>query len=198
MDLIALLSIAVALAMDAFAVSIAVGVNLKQVDKRQTFRLSWHFGLFQALMPLLGWGLGMSLRRFVESFTHWIAFILLAYVGTGMIREALSRDEKKDFTQKDPTRGFSLVVLSVATSIDALAVGISLSMLRLSIVVPVLIIGIVALLFTIFGLFLGRRAASFTKIGPTAEIAGGLVLWIIGIKILYDRGVFHQLVKLIG
>ncbi len=192
MDLITLFGIAVALAMDAFAVSIAVGVSLKQVNSRQTFRLSWHFGLFQALMPLLGWSVGLTLRFFIESYNHWIAFGLLAYVGTNMIREALSKADKEGFEKKDPTKGFSLVMLSVATSIDAFAVGISLSLLKLSIVFPVLIIGIVALLFTLFGLFLGQKAASFSAIGKTAEVVGGLVLWIIGLKILFNNGVFDR------
>ena len=192
MDFITLLGIAVALAMDAFAVSIAVGVGLKQVSIRQTFRLSWHFGLFQALMPLLGWSVGLTLRFFVEAYNHWIAFGLLAYVGTNMIREALSKEDKDEFKKKDPTKGFSLIMLSVATSIDAFAVGISLSLLKLSIAFPVLIIGVVAMLFTLFGLYLGKKAASFSIMGKTAEVMGGLVLWAIGLKILNNNGVFDR------
>lgn len=195
MNLLTLLGISVALAMDAFAVSIAVGVGLKKVSFRQTFRLSWHFGLFQALMPIIGWLLGTSIRRFIESFDHWIAFFLLSYVGFNMIREALKDEGDDEFKKIDPTKGFSLVMLSVATSIDALAVGLSLSMIGISIVFPAVVIGIVALLFTVTGLQLGKKAAGFGKISTLAEVLGGGILWVIGIKILYDQNVFAGLIS---
>ncbi len=189
MSLLTIFGIAVALAMDAFAVSIAVGVGLKKVNYRQTFRLAWHFGLFQALMPLLGWSLGTSIHSFIESFDHWVAFGLLAFVGTNLIRQAFNPTNEEDVQKLDPTKGLSLVLLSVATSIDALAVGLSLSMMGVDIIVPAIIIGVVALSFTITGLHLGKKAASFSKINTLAEVFGGCVLWIIGIKILYDTGI---------
>ena len=192
MDTLTLIAIAVALAMDAFAVSIAVGISLKQVRPRQAFRLSFHFGLFQALMPLLGWSAGVQLRDFIESYSHLIAFALLAYVGTNMIREAFSEDEDEDTHKKDPTKGMSLVMLSVATSIDALAVGFSLSLLKLSIIFPVIVIGFVALGFTLLGLFLGKKAAGVSFISKPAEILGGIVLWGIGIKIILDSGILQR------
>ncbi len=192
MDTLTLIAIAVALAMDAFAVSIAVGISLKQVRPRQAFRLSFHFGLFQALMPLLGWSVGVQLRDFIESYSHLIAFALLAYVGTNMIREAFSEDEDEDTHKKDPTKGMSLVMLSVATSIDALAVGFSLSLLKLSIIFPVIVIGFVALGFTLLGLFLGKKAAGVSFISKPAEILGGIVLWGIGIKIILDSGILQR------
>lgn len=193
MNLLTILGLSVALAMDAFAVSIAVGVGLKQVSFRQVFRLSWHFGLFQALMPIIGWSLGTSVHGYIEAFDHWIAFGLLAFVGSNLIREAIGDDDLEEVIPVDPTKGFSLVLLSVATSIDALAVGLSLSLMRTSIVMPAVIIGIVALLFTITGLQLGKRAAAFARISTYAEVIGGIVLWLIGLKILFDTGVFDFL-----
>lgn len=192
MSIVPLIGIAIALAMDAFAVAIAVGVGLKDVSHRQTFRLSFHFGLFQALMPLIGWSLGLTVRDYIVAYDHWIAFGLLALVGSNMIKEAIWADEEVDL-KKDPTKGFSLVTLSIATSIDALAVGLSMSMLQISIIFPVIIIGIVALIFTIFGLFLGKVAAGFKQISTYAEIIGGIVLWAIGFKILSEHGVFKFL-----
>ena len=159
MHLLTILGIAVALAMDAFAVAIATGVSLKRVNIRQTFRLSWHFGLFQALMPILGWGLGTSVQSYMEAYAHWVAFVLLALVGSNMLKEAVLADENEEEVKprKDSTKGMTLVMLSLATSIDALAVGLSMSMLRVSIITPAIIIGIVAGLFTIAGLHLGKR-----------------------------------------
>jgi putative Mn2+ efflux pump MntP len=191
-----LLGIAVALAMDAFAVAIATGVSLKQVSLRQTFRLSWHFGLFQAMMPVIGWGVGASVHRYMEAYAHWVAFVLLALVGSNMLKEAILADEDEDENakpRKDATRGMTLVMLSVATSIDALAVGLSMSMLQLSIVTPAVVIGIVAGLFTIIGLHLGKRVARLTWLSTWAEIVGGLVLWLIGLNILRENGVFAAL-----
>jgi len=183
---IELITIAIALAMDAFAVAIATGVSLKCVSPRQTFRLSWHFGLFQALMPILGWYLGGTVSSYIEAYDHWIAFGLLGYIGYKMIREAFEDEEE---CQSDPTKGMSLVVLSVATSIDALAVGLSLSMLGISVWWPSLIIGIVATLFTIAGLQLGKTAAKAHSISKYAELLGGTVLICIGLKILWEHGV---------
>ena len=194
MNLLTILGIAVALAMDAFAVAIATGVSLKQVSIRQTFRLAWHFGLFQALMPLIGWLLGASVQRYMQAYAHWVAFILLAVVGTNMLKEAVLRDDDEDEKpRKDATKGMSLVMLSIATSIDALAVGLSISMLRVSIVTPAIIIGIVAGLFTIGGLHLGKKVARLTWLSTWAEIIGGLVLWFIGLNILRENGVFAAL-----
>lgn len=179
-----IIGLAIALAMDAFAVSIGVGIQLKKISLRQTFRLSYHFGLFQALMPILGWSFGSAISQFTESYAHWIAFALLALVGTNMLRETLSEKEEQP---KDATRGITLVTLSVATSIDALAVGLSLSMLDISILQPALIIGLVACAFTIFGMHMGRKIAQFDKVSLYAEILGGLVLWGIGIHILWEK-----------
>ncbi len=191
MHIVTVLGIAVALAMDAFAVAVATGVNLKQVSVRQTFRLSWHFGLFQALMPVIGWGLGRSIHGYVEAYAHWFAFILLALVGGNMLKEAHFPGEKgEEQKAKDATKGMTLVILSVATSIDALAVGLSMSMLKVSIAYPALVIGIIAGLLTIIGLHLGKRVAEIGWLSTWAETLGGCVLWLIGINILRENGVF--------
>ncbi len=195
MHILTTLGIAVALAMDAFAVAIATGVSLKQVSFRQTFRLSWHFGLFQAFMPIIGWGLGASIQEYVAAYAHWVAFIMLALVGSNMLKEAILTDEDEEIIRpkKDSTKGMTMVMLSVATSIDALAVGLSMSMLQVSVAFPAMIIGIVACLFTIAGLHLGKRVARLTWLSTWAEIVGGLVLWLIGLNILRDSGVFNTL-----
>ena len=111
------LALAVALAMDAFAVSIAAGVSLRTVSARQTFRLAWHFGLFQAMMPVIGWSAGFTIRSRIEAYDHWIAFALLVFVAQGMLRSAF-KGEPAEADAKDPTKGMTMVMLSVATSID--------------------------------------------------------------------------------
>ena len=189
MKFINIFAIAVALAMDALAVSIATGINLKTVSFRQMFRLSWHFGLFQAMMPVIGWGAGASIRVYIERYDHWIAFGLLAFVGINMIKEAFGDDADKA-GKKDQTRGWTLVILSVATSIDALAVGFSISLLNVSIWTPALVIGIVAGLFSIVGLQIGERIGSARRLSVYAETIGGSVLIVIGFNILYEHGVF--------
>ena len=186
MDFLNVVAIAVALAMDAFAVAIASGVRLKRVSFRQFFRLAWHFGLFQALMPIIGWTAGLTVRDAIERFGHWVAFGLLTYVGVNMIRQAFKREEDAR-RHKDPTRGLTLVMLSVATSIDALAVGLTISMLQVSIWTPALIIGIVAGLFTILGLYFGKSVGSAERLSPIAEVLGGVVLLGIAVKILIEH-----------
>lgn len=176
--------------MDAFAVAVAVGISLKKVDARQMFRLSWHFGLFQAMMPVIGWFLGMKVHSFVKSFDHWIAFGLLAMVGGKMCWEAFQEADETAEEASDPTKSMSLVVLSVATSIDALAVGFSMSVLNVSIAFPAIIIGITAFLFTLVGMQIGTRFASSSRLSHWAEAFGGVVLIIIGLHTLIGHGVF--------
>ena len=184
MNLLTLLGIAVGLAMDAFAVAIGIGLNAQEVGLRKTLRLAWHFGLFQALMPIVGWLAGLSVERWISGIDHWVAFGLLAAIGGHMIYEALHGDEEAK-ASRDPTRGASLVVLSVATSIDALAVGLSLALLGVEIWWPAVVIGAVAFAFTALGLHLGRRFGSL--LGRRMEIVGGLILIGIGVKILADH-----------
>ncbi|MBL0714108.1 MAG: manganese efflux pump [Desulfosarcina sp.] len=189
MTILNIIALAVALAMDAFAVAIASGVRLKRVSFRQFFRLAWHFGLFQALMPIIGWTAGLTVRDAIASFDHWIAFGLLAYVGVNMIREAFKLEEDAR-RRKDPTRGLTLVMLSVATSIDALAVGLTISMLKVSIWTPALVIGLVAGLFTVLGLYLGKSVGSAERLSPIAGVLGGVVLLGIAVKILIEHQAF--------
>jgi putative Mn2+ efflux pump MntP len=181
-----IIAVAVALSMDAFAVSVATGASLKQVSARQTFRLSWHFGLFQAMMPVIGWSAGLSVRSFIESYDHWVAFGLLAAVGIHMIREAL-RPRVPDETEKDPTKGITLIMLSLATSIDAMAIGFGLSMLKLNIWIPAIIIGLVAGLVTMVGIHLGEKLGSVSLLSRCSGVVGGIILLAIGVNILREH-----------
>jgi len=185
MNWLNLLALAAALAMDAFAVAVVAGLTLESLTKRRVFRLSFHFGLFQGLMPTIGWIAGIAVQEYIAAFDHWVAFGLLVLVGGRMIYNAAWGDEKEPEVPADPTKGWSLVLLSVATSIDALAVGISLAFIGSTIFVPVLIIGIVAAGFTILGMFLGRRIGSAW--GRKIEIVGGIILIAIGIKIVLEQ-----------
>ncbi len=175
-----LLGISVGLAMDAFAVAIAAGMTIDRLTPRHVFRLSFHFGLFQFLMPILGWLIGNGLAAQISQYDHWVAFGLLGYVGGKMLWEAKS--EKESRADIDPTRGLSLVTLSVATSIDALAVGVSMAFMGVSIWFPSVVIGIVAAGLTCVGITFGGRIGS--RWGCWAEIAGGIVLILIGLKVL--------------
>ena len=189
MDLSTIFIIALALAVDAFAVALAAGISLPWVGKRHTFRLAWHFGLFQAGMNVIGWGAGLTVRALIERFDHWLAFALLAFVGGRMIVEAIGlKDEGQE--GKDPTRGRTLVILSVATSIDSLAVGLSFAVLKISVWFPALVIGVVATILTGIGLHLGRVVGSASRLGSKVEVAGGLVLIAIGLRLLNEHGVF--------
>ena len=183
MDAITLTGLALALAMDAFAVALGTGAVLSRLTGRHLFRLGFHFGLFQALMPVIGWLAGLTIMQWVEAWDHWIAFSLLAIIGGRMIYEAFSDEEKTD--DRDPTKGLSLVLLSIATSIDALAVGFSLSVIGVSIWMPALVIGLVAGILTIVGMLLGGRIGD--RWGSRVEIFGGLVLIAIGVKILVEH-----------
>ncbi|MEI6125098.1 MAG: manganese efflux pump MntP family protein [Pseudomonadota bacterium] len=189
MDIVTLVGIAFALAMDAFAVSVAAGVSLGDVSVRHTFRLAWHFGFFQFAMPVIGWSGGLAVRSLIEKYDHWAAFALLLFVGGNMIREALQHKESES-KKSDPTKGMTLVMLSIATSIDALAVGLSFSVLNIIIWGPAVVIGLVAALCTGAGLHMGKRVGASSPIGRYADMLGGLVLLTIGLKILFDHNVF--------
>jgi putative Mn2+ efflux pump MntP len=181
LSLLSLLGIAVGLAMDAFAVSIAAGLAVDKVTPRHVFRIGFHFGLFQFLMPILGWLAGGQLSAYFGTYDHWVAFALLAYVGGRMLWEA--RSEKKAESDCDPTRGLMLVGLSIATSLDALAVGVSMAFLGVRVWIPAVVIGIVTAALSAIGITFGGR------IGPRwerwAEAAGGIVLILIGLKVLF-------------
>lgn len=183
MNLIAVIFIAVGLGVDAFSVAIGIGATNNKKSWAPVLRLAASFGLFQFFMPVAGWLAGLTVVEIIESFDHWIAFALLALVGGKMIWEGFEKegDEEKD----DQTRGWPLLMLSIATSIDALAVGFSFSILKNPILFPAVIIGIVCFLMTVTGMVFGKVLAKI--FGKKVEIFGGLVLIAIGVKILADH-----------
>ena len=182
MDFISTLLIAIALAMDAFSVSLTKGFTLKKITKSQILWFGIFFGGFQALMPVLGWLGGIQLEWVITTFAPWIAFILLLLIGSNMIRESFSSDE----SEKD-SDNFSfkeLTLLAIATSIDAFAVGITYAVLKTDILIPIIMIGVVAFIFTIIGLYLGKKIGNY--FGDKFEILGGAILILLGFKILLE------------
>ena len=180
MSIIETLLLAVALAMDVSAVSLGVGTGGYAGSARPIFRLSFHFGLFQALMTLLGWAAGSGLAALIASVDHWVAVVLLAFVALRMIASGL--DPRSEVRAVDPTRGATLVMLSIATSIDAAAAGLSIAVLGYPIVFPVIAIGLVAAGMSLAALTVGKRLGAL--FGKRMEIVGGLVLLFIGARIL--------------
>jgi len=175
-----LLGIAVGLAMDAFAVSISAGMTVSPITLRHVFRLAFHFGLFQFLMPIVGWAAGQQIAGYLHTYNAWIAFALLVYVGGKMIWEGWHAEDAE--SRADPTRGMMLVTLCIATSIDALAVGVSMALVGVSVWVPAVVIGIVTGSLTAMGVALGSRLGK--ACGRWAEVGGGCVLLLIGVRIL--------------
>lgn len=184
MGWLTLLAVAVALAMDAFAVAVVAGLTLVPLTRRSVFRLAFHFGLFQALMPIAGWTAGRAVRSLIESVDHWVAFGLLLFVGGKMIWGAL-HEREEEARRTDPTEGWNLVLLSFATSIDAAAVGLTLAMVGSPILLPAAVIGIVAASLTAVGMVLGRRIGALW--GQRVEVVGGLVLIAIGVRIVIEH-----------
>jgi manganese efflux pump family protein len=182
MATVEVLMIAVALAMDASAVSMAAGASGQARGGRAAFRLSFHFGLFQFMMPVIGWYLGSTVAPLITGVDHWIAFGLLAFVGGRMIRSGLDPDGNS--VRADPSRGFTLVALSVATSIDALAIGLSLAMLGVTIWYPSVIIGVVTAGLSLVSLRLGTQLGS--RFGKRMGIVGGVILVAIGARLLFS------------
>ncbi|MHC5079558.1 MAG: manganese efflux pump MntP [Planctomycetota bacterium] len=188
MDFLTIFAIAVGLAMDATAVSLAAGVSLQRFGIGPLLRMPLSFGLFQAGMPLIGWLAGVHLFGWIAAWDHWVAFGLLAAVGGKMVFEGAFRRGRSESSPSDPSRGVTLLVLSVATSIDALAVGIGLALLDTPILVPCLIIGGVTVLMSAGGLWFGRRLG--LRFGAGMTCAGGRILVAIGVKILIEHGAF--------
>ncbi|MCI0472185.1 MAG: manganese efflux pump MntP family protein [Ignavibacteria bacterium] len=174
-----ILIIALGLSMDAFAVSISAGTSGAVQELRSSVRLSFHLGLFQFLMPVIGWFIGSSVQSYVESVDHWIAFGLLSYIGVKMIIESM---KNVDVPRSNPSKGSNLVILSVATSIDALAVGFSLAIIGVDIWYPGVIIGIITAILSFIGIKIGTRLGK--TFGKRMEFIGGIILIAIGIKIL--------------
>ncbi len=182
MDYITTIFIGIGLSMDAFAVSISTGINFKYLKMRDAVRMASYFGLFQAFMPILGWILGYSLQRYINEIDHWIAFVLLAFVGGKMIYESFNKSGEDKVI--DSLSRKLLFTLAVATSIDALAVGVSLSFLK-TIITPAIIIGIITFSLSFIGVQIGNRFGHFSE--KRLEVYGGIILIGIGIKILLEH-----------
>lgn len=187
MGLLELILIAIGLAMDAFAVSICKGLNMRKMNYKQAGIIALFFGSFQAIMPLIGWFLGKQFESYITSIDHWIAFLLLAFIGVNMIREALGDEEEDDETDGDKDRLDirELFMLAVATSIDALAVGITFAFLKVNILPAVTIIGIITFVISFAGVGIGHQFGR--KYEKRAELAGGIILICIGLKILLEH-----------
>lgn len=187
MELLTIVIIAIALAMDAFAVSIAIGAVYKEAGINYGLRVAAAFGGFQAIMPIVGWLAGMTLKGFIKEYDHWVAFCLLCAIGCKMIYESFKIKQSR--RQFDNLGISMLLALAVATSIDALAVGITLSFLLAgSIVVAVMIIGLITFVLSYVGVYIGESIGHFFEAG--LEAAGGLVLLGIGTKILVQHLLF--------
>lgn len=178
MDIISIILLAVALAMDAFSVSMTKGFTQKNITKRQILTYGIFFGVFQFMMPVLGYVCGTTISSFISAVAPWIAFILLLLIGMNMIRESLGDEEEVSDT-------FSIrevTLLAVATSIDAFAVGLTFAIMNTNLWLPCTIIGIVAFLFSIIGVYIGKKLGDY--LGDKFQILGGVILILIGIKIL--------------
>lgn len=185
MSLFLIVTTAFALAMDAFAVAVGLSFSQERLTLKQSLRLSFSFGLFQFLMPILGWLAGQSVLEYIQAFDHWVAFGMLLFIGCRMIWESAKDRQGLKARRTDSTRGLSLLLLSIATSIDALAVGLSYSVLKIAILWPALIIGLVAFLMTLIGTKAGPLSG--LALGKRADFIGGLVLIGIGLKILFGH-----------
>ena len=184
MNIFYILGIALALSIDAFAVSVIHGVTAKNLKFREAFVIAFSFGSFQAIMPCIGWSAGLLFKERIESIDHWIAFVLLALIGGKMIFESLFVKKENQY-EKNKLSITTLLTLSIATSIDALAVGLSFSMIDIKIFLPAIIIGFVTFLVCLTGVYIGDRIGSMFE--KKLELAGGIVLILIGIKILISH-----------
>jgi len=183
MDTLTVMFIAIGLAMDSFAVSVTSGITTENPRIHSALKIALFFGLFQAGMPIIGWLAGLSVMEVISGFDHWIAFGLLGFIGCRMIYESIKIDPNKK--EINYLSVYVLLMLSIATSIDALAVGLSFAFLRFSIVTPITVIGIVTFLLSFLGVFAGNRFGKF--FGKKIATLGGLILVGIGIKILVEH-----------
>lgn len=182
MELVNTTFLGLGLAADAFAVSLSSGFVIQRIKFNKALKIALFFGIFQAVMPLIGWLMGLSFREFITSVDHWIAFILLLGIGGKMIYEAYSNIEDDD--KFNPLETYTLFALAIATSIDALAAGLGLSLLKTSILLPCTVIGLITFFLSFVGVFIGHKFGSiFNK---KIELLGGLVLIFIGSKILIE------------
>lgn len=183
---IELFLIGVGLSMDAFAVSVCKGLAMEKINKKQAVVIGLYFGGFQALMPLLGWLLGVRFQKYIVSIDHWVAFALLAFIGGKMILEAVRDRDDQEIGQKDlPLNHREMLIMAVATSIDALAVGITFAFLDVPIAEAVTVIGCTTFVLSIAGVVVGNFFG--TRYKKKAEISGGVILILIGLKILTEH-----------
>ncbi len=182
MEILTFIFIGFGLAMDAFAVSIASGMRIKEQRLKSAFKFGIYFGSFQMFMPVIGWASGLKLRNSIVGIDHWVAFALLTFIGCKMIYESSkTRPEKRELLHST----YEMLTLSVATSIDALAVGLSFAFLKFFIMTPVIIIGVITFALSFLGVFIGNTIGHFFE--RKIEVIGGLVLIGIGIKILIEH-----------
>ena len=177
--------IAVGLSMDAFAVSICKGLKMQRFNVRHAGVIALAFGGFQALMPVIGWFLGKQFESYITGIDHWIAFALLAVIGGKMVVESFKKEEEDSSKENEKLDVKELLVLAVATSIDALAVGITFAFLQVSIVPAVSLIGVITFVLSAVGVFIGHKFGA--KFKSKAELAGGIILILIGLKILLEH-----------
>ncbi len=183
MDYITLFLIAIGLSFDTFAVSVSTGLILKKIKFQQALKVAFVLAFLQSLMPLMGWFAGKQISQYIGNFDHWIAFVLLSILGIKMIIESYKSEENdKNF---NPLKFIVLLGIGIATSIDALVVGISFAFLQTNIWNAILIIGVVTFLVAMLGMLFGKKIGS--KFGKRIEIMGGLILISIGLKILLDH-----------
>lgn len=182
MTVIELIILAAGLAMDAFAVSVCKGLSVQKYQKRQSVIAGLYFGGFQAAMPLLGWLLGRQFESLIKNIDHWIAFALLVLIGANMIREAVKNEDESVNASFSPK---TMLPLAVATSIDALAVGVTFAFLNVEIAPAVSVIGVITFVFSAAGVKIGNAFGA--KYKSKAELAGGIALIAIGIKILIEH-----------
>lgn len=183
MTILEIFSISFALGLDAFSVSIAAGAYFKKATARQKFRLSFHFGFFQFIMPILGWLIGISILNLIQKLDHWLVFLILSAIGIKMIYEG--RKNEIEIIKIDISKGFYLISLAVATSVDALAIGFSLALLEIHIFAVSAVIGVVAAFMTLVGIRIGEKTANITS--NKAFIIGGIILILVGINILFEH-----------
>ena len=183
MNIISIIFIAFGLAMDAFAVSITSGLTIKSLKINNTLKIAAFFGLFQAIMPIIGWLAGLSFREIISDVDHWIAFGLLFLIGCKMIYESSKMEVNNN--KINPLNVYVLLILSIATSIDALAIGLTLSFLNVSIILPSIIIGAITFLLSVIGVYFGNKFGHYFV--RKIEMVGGFILIGIGIKILSEH-----------
>ena len=186
MELFEIIVIGIGLAMDAFAVSICKGLSMKKINWRNAMIIALYFGLFQAGMPVLGYALGSAFSSFVQSVDHWIAFILLAIIGGNMIKDSTDDEVEK---RNDKVDAKTMIVLAIATSIDALAIGVTFAFFEVNLLLAILIIGVITFVLSILGVIIGNKFGD--KFQNRAELAGGIILIIIGLKILLEHLGIH-------